>query len=69
MRDAKEIGRDVRRLRRAKDMSQRELAKSVGVESMSISRYERGVAIPSDRVKERLANMLDTKVGVLFFGE
>jgi Zn-dependent peptidase ImmA (M78 family) len=47
-------------------LSQRALAKKVGVSAQAISKYERGLDVPSSRVLLRLARALGVKVAFFF---
>lgn len=56
------IGERIKTARSMAELSQRKLAKAMGVSAMAISRYERGLDIPSSGVLIRLAQVLDVKV-------
>lgn len=56
-----DIGERIKIARRAAELSQRDLAKAVGVSAMAISKYERGLDIPSSGVLLRLAQALAVK--------
>lgn len=51
-----EIGRRIARARKNKGLSQSELAAKAGVESQTISKYERGVLSPGAEVVFRIAD-------------
>jgi transcriptional regulator with XRE-family HTH domain/Zn-dependent peptidase ImmA (M78 family) len=55
------IGERVKIARHAAGMSQRDLAKAVGVSAMAISKYERGLDIPGSGVLINLARALGVK--------
>ncbi|MGD9101285.1 MAG: helix-turn-helix transcriptional regulator, partial [Anaerolineae bacterium] len=55
------IGERIKIARRTAELSQRDLAKSAGVSAMAISKYERGLDVPSSDVLLRLAQALDVK--------
>lgn len=55
------IGERIKIARRTAELSQRDLAKAAGVSAMAISKYERGLDIPSSDVLLRLAQALDVK--------
>jgi transcriptional regulator with XRE-family HTH domain len=57
---------NVRRLRRAKDLSQEKFALEFGVDRTYISGIERGVRIPTIVIVQRLADALDVSVAALF---
>ena len=44
---AREVGARLRKIREARFVSQRELAKGIRIETAQISRYERGLSLPS----------------------
>ena len=56
----------IRNLRKAKKMSQGELAKLVGVSAMAISKYESEKSFPSALVLAKLAKAFDISVDSLF---
>ena len=51
--------RNLRRFRKAKKLTQRELAECVGVSESAISQYENGGKIPSFEVALKIAETLD----------
>lgn len=55
------IGERLRIARRTAGLSQRALAEGVGVSAMAISKYERGLDVPSSAVLLRLAEALGVK--------
>ena len=56
------IGKQIRYLRRMKDISQQALAKHVGVTEGWIGRIERGVHLPNMKLLVKLARALQVKV-------
>ena len=60
------VGERIRLARRAAGLSLRELANRVGVSPQAISKYERGLDIPSSGVLLRLAEALGVKVEYFF---
>lgn len=58
------IGKRLERLRKTKVISQRQLALHIGVTSTTISRYERDLSTPGDKVLTRLADFFQVDVGV-----
>jgi Zn-dependent peptidase ImmA (M78 family)/DNA-binding XRE family transcriptional regulator len=60
------IGKRIKQARMATGLSLRALAKQVGVSAQAISKYERGLDIPSSGVLLRLAVALDVKVEYFF---
>ena len=53
-------------LRKSKKMSQEELAKKLNTKQSVISRIENGVSVPSLRFLKRVAEALDSEVGITF---
>ena len=52
----------LREIRKAKGLTQKELAEIVGVDTSSISKYEKGVAEPSYVVLKKLAGALGVSI-------
>ena len=50
---------DLRGMREKRKMTQEQLAEKVGIHPMTISYYERGVRVPSQRMLDRIAQALD----------
>ena len=65
-RKAYDIGRQVRSLREARGLSQRELAERMGTTQSAIARLEAGGSRPSLSTLERLADALGTTIEVRF---
>lgn len=55
------IGANIRNLRRQRGMTQAVLADNVGVNRLTISRYEKGVLRPSEKALNKIAWALDVK--------
>lgn len=62
---AKETGERLRKLRASR--RQADVAEAVGITTMAISQYEKGLRIPQDRIKVRLANYYNVSVESIFF--
>lgn len=60
------IGLQIARLRNEREITQEELAKSIDVTPETISRLERGTAIPSLRTIEKISIALHTTLKDLF---
>jgi len=60
------LGERIKQARLASGMSLRALASEVGVSAQAISKYERGLDVPSSGVLIRLAQALDIKVEFFF---
>lgn len=59
------FGKRLSECRKAKDLSQKELAKLFNTSHTTIGKYERDEMIPSIDAAKKLANILDTTVGYL----
>lgn len=62
----KKFGKRLRYLRRSRDLSQEQLAESIGLSAAFISLLERGTSSPSLETIVKLAEALDVEVGELF---
>lgn len=65
---AKELGSRLRKIREDRFVSQRELAKAIRIETAQISRYERGLSLPSVETLVDLTRFLRVDLGMLVFG-
>lgn len=63
----KKLGNKLRRLRVQKNMTQQELAILFGVTPASISYYETGTRVPSDKVKKQYSLFFNKPVDDIFF--
>ncbi|PZR26528.1 MAG: XRE family transcriptional regulator [Citrobacter freundii] len=59
------FGKRLAECRRAKDLSQKDLAKAFNTSHTTIGKYERDEMIPSIEAAKKLARLLDTTVGYL----
>lgn len=59
------LSRNIAGRRRALDLTQAQLAEHLGVDTETLSRFERGKHLPSLATLERLAEQLQTTVAVL----
>ena len=57
-----QIGERIKYLRETKGFTQVELAKRIGIHSVSLSRYERGEEIPNDAMIEKIAAALEVSI-------
>lgn len=60
------FGKRIRSLRRVRDLTQEELAESVGCSTEYVSRIERGLVSPSFEILSALATALKVDVSALF---
>lgn len=65
----KGFARRVRQLREQRGLSQRQLAELLKTDVMQISRYERGIGLPSLETCVELAAILRTSMDDLLFGD
>lgn len=66
---AKTFGGRLRKIREERFLSQRQLAEGIAIETVQISRYERGIALPGADTLLDLATFLRVGVGSLLAGE
>lgn len=59
-------GRNIREQRQLRSLTQQELADLIGVRQSAVSRWERGIAGPSDYHKLEIARALQAPPRVLF---
>lgn len=62
------LGENIAAARRAAGKTQAEVAEKVGIDTVSLSRMERGHVTPSIATLDRIANVLQEPVGRLFDG-
>ena len=54
-----QIGERIKYLRETKGFTQVELARRIGIHSVSLSRYERGEEIPNEAMIQKIADALE----------
>ena len=59
----------LRQLRQARGWSQEQLARRLGMEQGAVSKWERGVAVPHPRTRQRLADVFGVELGEIAFGQ
>ena len=64
--ERKQVGLHIAKLRRAKGITQSNLAEMVGVTFETISRLERGITLPSISTLEKIGTALDLPLKVMF---
>lgn len=64
----KAFGRRLRDIREQRDLSQKQLADLLGTDVMQISRYERGIGLPSLETCVQLATILKISTDELLLG-
>ena len=65
--DPKRISEKLGNLRLKKNVSQSQVAESLGITKAAVSQYESGKRIPSDGVKYKLSNYYGVSVQELFY--
>ncbi|MDR3087074.1 MAG: helix-turn-helix domain-containing protein [Azoarcus sp.] len=65
---ARRIGRNIAETRKAAGRTQAEVAEKVGIDTVSISRIERGIVTPSLTTLNKIADGLDVALNCLFEG-
>lgn len=63
------LAKKIVQLRKERNLTQKELAKLVGVHFSHMSRYERGLAVPSVDVIKRIAQMFRVSADYLLFDD
>jgi transcriptional regulator with XRE-family HTH domain len=59
----------LRQLRQARGWTQEQVARWLGVNQVTVSKWEHGVAVPRVRTRQRLADLFGVGVGAIIFGE
>lgn len=59
------LNENIKRLRKAKGLSQEELAADLSVVRQTVSKWELGISVPDADMLIKIANALDTKVSIL----
>lgn len=65
--DSKKISEKLGNLRLKKNVTQSQVAESLGITKAAVSQYESGQRIPSDEVKIKLSNYYGVSVQDLFY--
>lgn len=60
------VGKNIQASRKAKGLTQNQLAQELGVEVETVSRYERGLRAPSFPQLEKICSVLDVPAWLLF---
>ena len=63
------LARNIAQRRKGLGLTQAQLAEGLGVDTETLSRFERGKHLPSLRTLERLAELLNTPIGALLAPE
>ena len=63
------IGENIRKLRKEKKLTQKELADKSDLSEISIRRYEKGINQPSTKTLQRIANALDISIETILMAE
>ncbi len=67
--DCQKVGDLIYRLRKEKQLTQKELANQIGISDKTISKWERGIGFPDVSLVEPLATSLGITIAELFKGE
>ena len=67
--DSVKIGKFILELRKSKSLSQGELGEILGVDRVSISKWERGVSIPSHEMLLKLSTVFEVSINEILRGE
>ena len=63
------VGNFIRKKRKDKNLTQKELAKELGVSDKAISKWERGICCPDISLLKELSSILGVSVNELLSGE
>ena len=61
-----EIGQSIQEARKKAKLTQKELAEKVGIATITVQQYERGVRTPKIETLQKIAQALNIDVGVLY---
>lgn len=61
-----EIGQNIQEARKKAKLTQKELAEKVGIATITVQQYERGVRTPKIETLQKIAQALNIDVGVLY---
>ena len=61
-----EIGQSIQEVRKKAKLTQKELAEKVGIATITVQQYERGVRTPKIETLQKIAQALNIDVGVLY---
>ena len=67
--DQIKIGKFIANCRKHKNLTQAQLAETLGITDKAISKWERGIAMPDSSIMIALCNILDISVNELLVGE
>ena len=67
--DSDRIGKFILELRKSKNLSQGQLGEILGIDRVSISKWERGVCLPSPEMLLKLSDMFNVTVNEILYGE
>jgi transcriptional regulator with XRE-family HTH domain len=65
----REIGRRIKRARQAKELTQSDLAKILGMHRSNFSRIEKGGIMPTAKTLIKIKDILDISIDFLLFGQ
>lgn len=65
--DMKKSGQRIKALREKNGKTLEEVANDLGITVSSYRKYEAGIRIPRDELKERIANYFNRSVAFIFF--
>ena len=61
-----EIGQSIQEARKKAKLTQKELAEKVGIATITVQQYERGVRTPQIETLQKIAQALNIDVGILY---
>ena len=67
--DRQDVGKRLTALRKARGLTQREVAEAIGVSASAYSQYEIGTKIPRDDTKIAIAKFFGRSIRYIFFND
>ena len=65
--DMIKAGQKIKSLRESSNLTPEKVAFDIGISISSYKKYEAGVRVPRDEIKEKIANYFNRSVGFIFF--
>ncbi|MGK4035806.1 helix-turn-helix transcriptional regulator [Lactobacillus crispatus] len=66
--DVKRFGKRLMRIRKNRNLTQKELANEIDVSTKTVSRYEHGLAFPDKRKLHTISKLLNVDIDYLLMG-
>lgn len=65
--DMIKAGQKIKTLRENSSLAPEKVASDIGISVSSYNKYEAGIRVPRDEIKEKIANYFNRSVGFIFF--